>query len=63
MGLKESGVLEAEIENLSENIESSKKLLKKCYDESKIFLKKEEQILLMDGKTNYHIKCCAFLIK
>lgn len=51
------------MENISANIEESKKLLKKSYEEGKAYLRKEEQILLMDGRTNYHLKCCAALIK
>lgn len=62
-GLKSDGVLEEWIGNLQTNLEESKKLLKKCYEEIKSSLKKEEQILLLDGKTNYHLKCCASLIK
>ena len=44
-------------------MEESKKLLKKCYEEAKGSLKKEEQILLLEGKTNYHMKCVTLLLR
>lgn len=61
--LKENGELENQLETIETNIEESKRLLKKSYEEAKPYLKKQEQILLLDGKTNFHIKCCSLLIK
>ena len=64
MEMKERGDIEEALDILRNNLEQGKNLLQKCYKESKQALKDEkEQILLLDGRINYAIKCSRMLIR